>query len=122
MVEKLARFDFLAIPVVDEHNRLVGIVTHRDGEKVEPGQLFHHAVAGLLQADADRIALHQVRHERRRSGEDQVAERHEAHELAGGVEHVDVVDRLAVGRLGAEAGHGLARRDVGRQRRVFGRH
>ncbi|MEI8371189.1 MAG: CBS domain-containing protein, partial [Planctomycetia bacterium] len=30
VVEKLARFDFLAIPVVDEHNRLVGIVTHDD--------------------------------------------------------------------------------------------
>ena len=30
VVDKLARFDFLAIPVVDEHNRLVGIVTHDD--------------------------------------------------------------------------------------------
>jgi magnesium transporter len=30
VVEKLARFDFIAIPVVDEHNRLVGIVTHDD--------------------------------------------------------------------------------------------
>jgi len=30
VVEKLARFDFLAIPVVDEKNRLVGIVTHDD--------------------------------------------------------------------------------------------
>jgi len=30
VVEKLARFDFLAIPVVDERNRLVGIVTHDD--------------------------------------------------------------------------------------------
>jgi magnesium transporter len=30
VVEKLARFDFLAIPVVDENNRLVGIVTHDD--------------------------------------------------------------------------------------------
>jgi magnesium transporter len=30
VVEKLARFDFLAIPVVDEHNRLVGFVTHDD--------------------------------------------------------------------------------------------
>ncbi|RLS34742.1 MAG: magnesium transporter [Planctomycetota bacterium] len=30
VVQKLARFDFLAIPVVDDHNRLVGIVTHDD--------------------------------------------------------------------------------------------
>jgi magnesium transporter len=30
VVEKLARFDFIAIPVVDERNRLVGIVTHDD--------------------------------------------------------------------------------------------
>jgi magnesium transporter len=30
VVEKLARFDFIAIPVVDEHDRLVGIVTHDD--------------------------------------------------------------------------------------------
>jgi len=30
VVEQLARFDFLAIPVVDEKNRLVGIVTHDD--------------------------------------------------------------------------------------------
>ena len=30
VVEKLARFDFLAIPVVDEQDRLVGIVTHDD--------------------------------------------------------------------------------------------
>ena len=30
VVEELARFDFLAIPVVDENNRLVGIVTHDD--------------------------------------------------------------------------------------------
>jgi magnesium transporter len=30
VVQKLARFDFIAIPVVDEHNRLVGIVTHDD--------------------------------------------------------------------------------------------
>jgi len=30
VVEKLARFDFLAIPVVDDKNRLVGIVTHDD--------------------------------------------------------------------------------------------
>ncbi|NQW47506.1 MAG: magnesium transporter [Planctomycetes bacterium] len=30
VVEKLAKFDFLAIPVVDDHNRLVGIVTHDD--------------------------------------------------------------------------------------------
>ncbi len=29
-VEKLARFDFLAVPVVDNLNRLVGIVTHDD--------------------------------------------------------------------------------------------
>jgi magnesium transporter len=29
-VEKLARFDFLAVPVVDDQNRLVGIVTHDD--------------------------------------------------------------------------------------------
>jgi len=30
VVEKLARFDFIAIPVVDDQNRLVGIVTHDD--------------------------------------------------------------------------------------------
>ncbi|MEI8070847.1 MAG: magnesium transporter [Planctomycetota bacterium] len=30
VVQKLARFDFIAIPVVDDHNRLVGIVTHDD--------------------------------------------------------------------------------------------
>ncbi len=30
VVERLARFDFIAIPVVDEKNRLVGIVTHDD--------------------------------------------------------------------------------------------
>jgi len=30
VVEKLARFDFIAIPVVDDKNRLVGIVTHDD--------------------------------------------------------------------------------------------
>jgi len=30
VVEKLARFDFIAIPVVDDHGRLVGIVTHDD--------------------------------------------------------------------------------------------
>ena len=30
VVELLARFDFIAIPVVDDHNRLVGIVTHDD--------------------------------------------------------------------------------------------
>jgi magnesium transporter len=29
-VDKLARFDFLAVPVVDDQNRLVGIVTHDD--------------------------------------------------------------------------------------------
>jgi magnesium transporter len=30
VVQKLARFDFIAIPVVDDMNRLVGIVTHDD--------------------------------------------------------------------------------------------
>ena len=30
VVQKLARFDFIAIPVVDDRNRLVGIVTHDD--------------------------------------------------------------------------------------------
>jgi magnesium transporter len=30
VVEQLARFDFIAIPVVDDHARLVGIVTHDD--------------------------------------------------------------------------------------------
>jgi magnesium transporter len=30
VVEKLARFDFIAIPVVDDRDRLVGIVTHDD--------------------------------------------------------------------------------------------
>ena len=30
VVELLARFDFIAIPVVDDHARLVGIVTHDD--------------------------------------------------------------------------------------------
>jgi len=30
VVQKLARFDFIAIPVVDNQNRLVGIVTHDD--------------------------------------------------------------------------------------------
>ena len=30
VVEQLARFDFIAIPVVDDQNRLVGIVTHYD--------------------------------------------------------------------------------------------
>jgi magnesium transporter len=30
VVERLARFDFIAIPVVDDRNRLVGIVTHDD--------------------------------------------------------------------------------------------
>ncbi len=30
VVEKLARFDFLAIPVVDDRSRLVGIITHDD--------------------------------------------------------------------------------------------
>lgn len=30
VVQKLARFDFLAIPVVDDENRLVGIITHDD--------------------------------------------------------------------------------------------
>jgi len=30
VVEKLARFDFIAIPVVDDRNRLVGIITHDD--------------------------------------------------------------------------------------------
>ena len=30
VVQKLARFDFLAIPVVDDQNRLVGIITHDD--------------------------------------------------------------------------------------------
>jgi magnesium transporter len=30
VVEQLARFDFIAIPVVDDHARLVGIITHDD--------------------------------------------------------------------------------------------
>ncbi len=30
VVQKLARFDFLAIPVVDDNDRLVGIITHDD--------------------------------------------------------------------------------------------
>lgn len=30
VAHKLARYDFIAIPVVDTHNRLVGIVTHDD--------------------------------------------------------------------------------------------
>ena len=30
VVQKLARFDFIAIPVVDDRNRLVGIITHDD--------------------------------------------------------------------------------------------
>ena len=30
VVEQLARFDFIAVPVVDDQNRLVGIVTHDD--------------------------------------------------------------------------------------------
>ncbi|MBM4023393.1 MAG: magnesium transporter, partial [Planctomycetes bacterium] len=30
VVEQLAHFDFIAIPVVDDHTRLVGIVTHDD--------------------------------------------------------------------------------------------
>ncbi len=30
VVDLLARFDFIAIPVVDDHSRLVGIVTHDD--------------------------------------------------------------------------------------------
>jgi len=34
VAQRLARFDFLAIPVVDAHNQLVGIVTHDDAMDV----------------------------------------------------------------------------------------
>ena len=110
------------VVVRDDPDEAVVFVHHGDGEKVEAGQLFHHPIARLLQADADRIPLHEVRYERGWPGEDQVAERHEADQLSIGVEYVNVVDRLAVGGLRPQAGHRLAGRDVGWQRSVFGRH
>jgi magnesium transporter len=43
-VHELAQYDFLALPVVDDHNRLVGIITHDD-------------VIDVMQAEATEDAL-----------------------------------------------------------------
>ncbi len=48
VAQELAKYDFLAIPVVDEQNRLVGIVTHDDVADVmeaEATEDFHLAAA-----------------------------------------------------------------------------
>jgi magnesium transporter len=49
VAQQLAKYDFLAIPVVDEHNRLVGIVTHDDviDVVIEEATEDAHRIGGL---------------------------------------------------------------------------
>ena len=106
----------------DDADEPVVVVDDGDGEEVVAGELLDHLVTRLLDADADRVLLHEIAHQRIRAGEDQVAERDEADEKAVGAENVDVVDRFTVGGLRTEPGHRLAGGDVGGERGILRRH
>ena len=110
------------VVVRDDPHEAATVIDHGDRDEVESGQLLDHVFAGFLDADADHVLLHQFRDEGRGPREDQVAERHKAKQPAFGIEHVNVVDRLTVGRLRSQAADRLACRDLSRQRRILRRH
>ena len=69
VAQKVARFDLLALPVVDEQNRLVGIVTHDDvvdvlREEATGGRAPH----GRYHADRRQLSGYAIRHRVRSGG------------------------------------------------------
>jgi ribosome-interacting GTPase 1 len=76
------QFQILDTGGIDDADESVVVVDDGDGEEVVAGELLHHLVARLLDADADRVLLHEVADEGIRAGEDQVAKRNEADQMA----------------------------------------
>jgi hypothetical protein len=76
----------------------------------------------FVDSGVDYIALHDVFDHSRAARKDQFLQRNESDQAALVIDHVTVVDRLAVGGLEADSLQSLADRDMRRKRDVVGRH
>ena len=101
----------------DAHEFLVA-VDDRQSEEVVFGDLLRDELARVLDPGGDHLAAHDLADRRLVAGDQEVAQRDHAHEPAGFVDHVGIVDRLLVGGLAAELGDRLGDRELGRERRV----
>ena len=87
----------------DDADDPVIVIDDRDGDEVvladDPGDFL----LVLVDADVDDVGLHDVPHQRRELGQDQMPQRDEAQQLAVFIRDVDVVDRFLLGGLLPEA-------------------
>ena len=97
-------------------------VDHRDGQQVVAGDHAGDLVAVGQDVDRDRLVDHHLADRRGRLRHDQVAQRQDADQPAGVVDHVDVVDRLGVGLELAQPLDRLGGREVRLDRDELGGH
>src|SRR5579883_1371792 len=114
--------DVHGVVVGDDPNQHIRGIHDGDGDQVVLVDLAGDAFLVLVDPGEDDVALHDRLDHGRAAREDQPLERDKPDQPPLMIDHVTVIDRLAVGGLVAEPVEGLADGDVRRQRDIIGGH
>jgi len=105
LVQRVVRSDDALQPVL--------IVDDGHRQQVVLGDDMRHIVLTVADVDGHHPVVHEVGDGRMRFGQDQIAQREDAHERAALVRDVDIVDRFGLGRFFAQQSNGLFGSEIG---------
>ena len=113
--------DVDGVVVGDDADQPPAEVDHRQRDQVVVADDARGLFLVGVREHRHQVGLHDLADRRVLVGEDQIAQRHEADQLAGPVEHVAVVDGLLARRLPPQLGDRRPRRQQRIQHRIVGR-